>query len=1210
MAHSVEHKSREDKIKEGELPLRAWLEAANGNPQFVELLDKAKVISDVAEPGHRINLVGPSEPLKSYLQALVYQAEQRPFWVLVPDEARARLARHELEALLGGGVYIFGARELNLLESRTASGDDEKRRARVLSLICRRAYKAVIVPATATLDILPDPEVFASLGFALELGQLIDPQEVVEQLISAGYEASCLAERAGQFARRGDIIDIVTAVISPDIPLRGYRISFFDIEIDNMRLIDIDSQRSISNLDHVEISPVKEFIISQEQRAVMAAQILEESEAAAQEVWRQGGSREDGERLRQLGRREAERLEMGLALPAQDRWLSLIHPEKNTIFSYMPPEERLWLDEIIHIKKRLDAAGAAWHQSFKSYLEKGDVLPLCIDVRLSSADTMRALDKVPRVIAVANLYSAGNGLPGAVRIDITGRIPAPYYRRNEALATDLESWQDENIETVIFAGSPKRAEQLRRRLGDIFLDSVHISAAKMAHGVLWRGGNISILGVEDVFGEAAMRRQPAKYSGGKRYRFFGDLTVNEIVVHEEHGVARYLGLKTMRTSGGEHDYLHLQYADGDIYIPTDNIDRISKYVGADSNEPKLSRMGGVEWQRQKMRARSSIRKMVTDLVALYAQRQQIKGHEFAPDTVWQQDFEDDFIFEETPDQVRVISEIKQDMESPKVMDRLLCGDVGFGKTEVAFRALFKAVMDGKQAALLAPTTVLVQQHFLKLKERLGEVPLRVRMLSRFISPKEQRETLKRLARGEVDVVVGTHRLISRDVRFKNLGLLVIDEEQRFGVDHKEILKSRFPDVDVLSMTATPIPRTLHMSLSGIRDISLLEVGPTARRSVLTYVAEYDEDIVTEAILREVGRGGQCFYLFNNTYRINRKATELGKLLPGVRLGVAHGKMSERQLENIMAAFVAGEYDVLVCTTIIESGLDMPNVNTIVVENADRMGLAQLYQIRGRVGRSERQAYAYITYPANTSLTETAEKRLAAIRDFTDLGSGFKIALRDLEVRGAGNLLGAEQSGNLGAVGYELYCKMMEEAVAELTGGQVPVPAEAAKVDLDVNAYIADVYIADEAQRLDMYRRMAELRTAEDYRDIMDELDDRYGELPRETQHLLDVAYIRAYAERFGISRVSVRRGDIALILSTTRKPDMEAISALMSQPKEAGRLEFNAGAKPHIIYRRAAEDRDVVLQKLRKLFLATEAFLAKNKEARANVEVGDARLHQ
>lgn len=1172
-------------------PLDLWLEKAKTDRAFSDFLSaisRSKNDEGISIPAHKaVNLIGPSDPQKSYLQALVYEEERSPFWVLVADELRARLAAQELRAFLGNGVFVFSSRDLHLLDAKAASRDQERRRLAILQRIRSGDYKALVVSAASLLNKLPSPEVYGKAEIELAQGDIIAPEELSKRLAAAGYEKAKLADQSGQFARHGDVIDIIITSAAAELPPIGLRVSFFDIEIDDLRLIDLETQRSTGTVKSFVIPPARELILEENRIDQLAAEIRDAGEEAARSALQQGGSRSDYERLRLLGSRDAERLQGQIPFAALDRWLPLIYPDSACIFDYASPATRFWLDEMAKFSKLLDAEHASWIQELAANIENSHALPLTEAARGNPSTVRRRIDQRGSFISMAQIDSAGNGLPGAKKLKLGGRVQDHYKGREENLYIDLASWRDAGHETALFAGSASRREQLDKRLRQHNLYHAFASQETLIQGFFWPEGRISVLGSQDLFGidKPARRR---KYGGGQVISLFSDLEPGELVVHEDHGIAKYRNLKKIRSSSGERDYLHLQYADGDLYIPVDALDQIRKYISTDERKPRLSKLGGTEWERQKTKARESIKRLATDLVALYAKRRQIKGYAFSPDTVWQREFEEAFPFEETEDQLRVIAEIKHDMEEPHVMERLLCGDVGFGKTEVCFRALFKCIMDNKQAALLAPTTVLTQQHYNKLCERMGDLPANIRMLSRFVPEQEQKKTLEDLRKGKVDIIIGTHRLLSQDVVFSDLGLLVIDEEQRFGVDHKELIKERYPALDVLSLTATPIPRTLHMSLSGIRDISLLEEGPEDRRPIQTYVMEYDENVAVEAILRETGRGGQSFYLFNNTYKIEDRAAGLRELLPGVRIVTAHGKMSEHHLEQVISDFIAGDYDVLVCTTIIESGIDMPNVNTIVVENADRLGMAQLYQIRGRVGRSERQAYAYITYPQDKVLTETAEKRLVAIRDYTELGSGFKIALRDLEVRGAGNLLGAEQSGNLGAVGYDLYCKMMDEAVKVLTGVE-PEPAPAhALVELEVDAFLSERYIRDNGQRIDMYRRIAELETAACYRDVLDELTDRYGDLPVEALTLCDIAYIRSFAGRAGFSRVSVRGHDVIFSFTEDGRSDMDLVSRIMAVEKEKNHLQFQAGHKPQIIFQQAARAHKDTAARIRQLFLAAE----------------------
>ncbi|HZK28710.1 MAG TPA: transcription-repair coupling factor, partial [Clostridia bacterium] len=824
------------------------------------------------------------------------------------------------------------------------------------------------------------------------------------------------------------------------------------------------------------------------------------------------------DRFQRSGRHDAQLVEEHLFFPSLDRWLPVFEPDPYTVFDYATPTNPLFfLDEPLIFSKRMDASHAGFSARVSGFIEKGETFPISSDCQVTPADVFRCVDAEKSFLALIDLPVSGNGLPGASEITFRAR-PSDRYKNNpDKIGEHVSDILHRQGVALLFAGSVGRGEQLSSFLVERGIETAIVLPQRLPRGFVFEEPPLIAVGTEDLYGVS--RKKTRRKTRFQREVFFGGLTPGSLVVHEEYGVGKYQGTETIRTSDGERDYLTVVYRDGVLHLPVDRMEVLSSYIPVGDTKPKLSKLGGVEWHRQKERARTAIKRLVTDITALYAERRALKGYAFSPDTPWQGEFESSFPYEETDDQLRVVAEIKSDMESEKVMDRLVCGDVGFGKTEVCFRALFKCVMEGKQAALLAPTTVLVSQHYNNLRERLEGFPVTVKQLSRFVAPKEQEQTIKELARGQVDIVIATHRLLSKDIAFRDLGLLVIDEEQRFGVDHKEMIKALSPSVEVLTLTATPIPRTLHLSLSGIRDISLLEEGPEDRLPVQTTVIEYDEDLIVDAILREQARHGQVFYLFNNTHKIDGRTAELAEKLPGVRFGIAHAKMSERQLEQVIADFIAGEYDVLVCTTIIESGIDMPHVNTLIVEDADRFGLAQLYQLRGRVGRSDRQAYALITYRPDRILGEAAQKRLTAIRDFTELGSGFQIALRDLEVRGAGSLLGAQQSGHLGAIGYDLYCKMLEESIIEERDGQAPEKKAQTIVDLAVDATLPATYVREGEERLEVYKRIASIQDIRDYQDVYDELLDRFGDLPRETVTLMDISFIRAFGERAGLSRI-------------------------------------------------------------------------------------------
>ncbi|HAL73992.1 MAG TPA: transcription-repair coupling factor [Clostridiales bacterium] len=1137
-----------------------------------------------AGPARHINIVGPNDTQKAWLAMALSQTDGRCPVILVPDELRARALAADLKAMTDKPVLVFRGRELNLTDAEAVSRESELKRLAILSALSSPdSFGALVVTAAAALQKVMPRQTFEQRLIRLQVGQRLGMDELCRQLLANGYERMRLVDGPGQFAQRGDIIDIVPASPEDGEPEQGIRLSFFDIEIDAIKLFDLESQRSSSMLQSVVLPPAREILIEAGHSDRLAESIIAAGQAARAEMSMDGAGREAADGIRNLCRHDAERVSARIVFAGLDRWLPLIYPDADSILDYCPHNKTvLFLDEPLRFRNRLDAAQAEWAERIKSMLAKGQALPMTADAVFRGGDISIKLDRSSRIMALCQIASSGNGMPGAAEINVQGRPADSYRGREEQLIRELSDWRRTGGLALLFAGSEARQSRLRGLLSEHGLDEAVLDRS-LPRGFVWPAAGLLVVGTQDIFGSERPARR--RHQAGIRIDLFSDLVPGEMVVHEAHGIGRYEGLVNLENKGVRRDYLKIVYAgDDSLYIPMESLDQIQKYVGAEGKEPKLSKLGGQEWTRMKERARDSIRKLATDLIKLYAERSSVKGFAFSPDTVWQQEFEENFPYEETEDQLRSIQEIKQDMESDKVMDRLLCGDVGFGKTEVAFRAMFKCVMDSKQALLLAPTTVLAQQHYENLNRRMAGFPVNIGLLSRFASEAMQKNTLHGLAYGKIDIAVGTHRLLSKDVKLKNLGLLIVDEEQRFGVDHKEQIKAISPNIDVLTLTATPIPRTLHMSMSGIRDISVLEEPPHDRRPVQTYVMEYDEEILVEAMLREISRNGQVFYLFNDTRRIMEKAAALEKLLPGARVAFAHGKMSEKRLEEIITEFIEHQSDILVCTTIIESGIDMPNVNTIIVEDADRLGLAQLYQLRGRVGRSDRQAFAYVTYRRDKVLSEVAEKRLAAIRDFTELGAGFKIALRDLEVRGAGNLLGAEQHGQLDAIGYDLYCRMLEETIQEMQG-KAPVRKIQASIELDIDAFITKSYIPDEGQRMDMYRRVAAIDTAAEYQDVLDEMLDRYGEPPAAAIALADIAFVRASAEKSGFAAIRQQQQNLVLNYADNIQPDMAVLSKLLNLPAYKGQLLFNAGTKPYVVFRNAAREKVSVAENLRKLFI-------------------------
>lgn len=1129
-----------------EVSLNDLFDLAKKESAFANIIHAIKNDNKVS-----INVVGPTQSQKTFLWSALANIYEKNIVLLVSDELRARALKDGFEQFGFTNTHVFRQRELNLYDAYASSREIELQRLATLYEMISDSPGIFIITGGGALSILMKRKVFCEYIIKIGLNETYDLDKLCEELLAMGYERMKTTDAPGQFARRGDIVDIVlpSEINEPDSQRTGIRISFFGEGIDSIKRYDLNTQRSIEMLDAIEIYPSREIIYSPEN-----------SDDIARKIEKLHGAKDNFAH-------DIDRIRSNTFFPGIDRYIPIIFENRTSPLDYFNSYDTIFvIDEIARVQERMETYITGFLQTFEFIKQKGNALSIFEKLTLGPSEVLGCLDKKNYLLHFANLGVSGNGLPKSREVKITGRDVDIRRGNEKLLAEDIVSYTNEGITPFIAVSSSDRQERLKLVLSEYSAFPNFINFP-IKTGFEYLGAGFVLIGEGQIFG---IRQKRIKRHGkGMTIDLFSDLQAGDLVVHDLHGIGKYLGLTSIENKSGTRDYLKIMYLKGDLlYISMDNLDQIQKYVGSGGREPTLSRLGGQEWNRLKDNARSSIKALATDLVKLYAERMAIKGHVFSPDTIWQKEFEESFVFQETADQERSIEEIKQDMESSKVMDRLLCGDVGFGKTEVAFRAMFKCVMDGKQAAMLVPTTVLAQQHFDTLNERLKDFPVEVGILSRFESSSDIKASIKRIKEGKIDIVIGTHRILSKDINFKNLGLLVIDEEQRFGVDHKEKLKENFPKVDVLTLTATPIPRTLQMSMSGIRDISILEEAPPDRRPVQTYVMEYDSQIISEAMIREISRKGQVFYLFNNTSRIYAKAAEIEDMIPGARVGIAHGQMRERTLEKIIEEFLNKEYDVLVCTTIIESGVDMPNVNTIIIENAHNFGLSQLYQLKGRVGRSDRQAYAYITYMQDKIITETAEKRLTAIRDYTELGSGFKIALKDLEVRGAGNLLGGQQHGNLDAIGYDLYCRMLEEEIANQSGTAKEKTKEAV-IELNIDAYIPEKFLSLEAERMDMYRRIGDIKDMETYMDVLDEITDRFGEPPENVITLARISFIRNVAGRAGFSRIWVKGDSVLMSYEDGAKPDMESLSKLINHPKYKGRILFNAGNKPYITIRKA-----------------------------------------
>ena len=1014
----------------------------------------------------------------------------------------------------------------------------------------------------------------------IERGGILQENGLAEKLVAFGYEKSYQVESPGQFSVRGGIIDIFD--LTEENP---YRIELWGDEVESIRSFDILSQRSIEKLESISVFPATEFVL--DDAGIREGLKKLEAEAKRQEkVFRDAFQTEEAARITAQVRDLKEQLTEFKSKVNLEGYIRYFYEETVTLpemLTYMsetngPGKPLFFLEEPARLKEQADAVELEFRESMSQRAEKGLCLPGQMDI-LYSGEEVAARLLGGSVVTVATMDTKGGYFKPERRIDVAARSLAPYNNSFEALVKDLKQFKRKGYRVLLLSGSRTRAKRLAEDLRDQELAAVYTEDPfrEVQPGeVLTYYGHVSrgfeypllkfvVLSETDIFGAEKKKKKAKKLYQGQKIKDMGELKIGDYVVHESHGLGIYRGIEKVEMEGVVKDYIKIEYRDGgNLYVLATGLDVIQKYASAEARRPKLNKLGSKEWEKTKTRVRGAVSEVAKDLVELYASRQSGEGYKYGPDTVWQREFEEMFPFEETEDQLNAIAETKADMESGKIMDRLICGDVGYGKTEIALRAAFKAVQEGKQVAYLVPTTILAQQHYTTFVQRMKDFPVRVELISRFRTPGELKKTIGDIQKGLVDICIGTHRILSTDVKFKDLGLLVVDEEQRFGVAHKEKIKKLKENVDVLTLTATPIPRTLHMSLVGIRDMSVLEEAPEDRLPIQTFVCEYNEELVREACVRELAREGQVYYVYNRVNNIADVAARIAKLVPEASVAYAHGQMKEHELEKIMYDFIAGEIDVLVSTTIIETGLDISNVNTMIIHDSDNMGLSQLYQLRGRVGRSNRTAYAFLMYRRDKILKEVAEKRLEAIREFTDLGSGFKIAMRDLEIRGAGNLLGVQQHGHMEAVGYDLYCKMLNEAVQTLKGVRT-VEDFTTLIDLDVDAFIPPAYIMNEVQKLDIYKRIAGIENLRERDDMKDELLDRFGEIPKSVDNLLRIALIRVGAHRLYMTEVKGKNGRITFTFRPDAAVNPQRIPELLG--KFGKDLAFTAYGTPFFTYK-------------------------------------------
>nr|WP_245575534.1 transcription-repair coupling factor [Alkalicoccus chagannorensis] len=1107
-------------------------------------------------------ITGVTGSARAALPAAVFKETKAPQLVVAHNLLQAQKLYDDLVTFLGeDDVYLYPVNELISAEVAVASPELRGQRIEALNHWAEGHGGIIVTPAAGLRRLLPPPGVWKEAQQHLTVGSDIDVDQLLEDLVRFGFQRSGMVGAPGEFSVRGGIIDIYP--LTESHPLR---IELFDTEVDSIRRFDMETQRSLEQVEAVSFGPAREMMLTSEEYQQAAARLesqLGHTLSHMQEETLRG-------KLSDYLGEEIDRLRQETPFEAMYKYMSLFYDKTYTLLDYLPEGGSVMIDEpsrVHEVIQTLDREEAEWHTTM---LSEGRI-PRDIPLSQSWEDVMQA--QVRRVyFSFFARKLPGTNVQGSKNLQ--AKSMQEFHGQMNVLKTELERWKEAGQAVVFACASADRAQRLKSVLDDYEMEAAvtaehteptagqaQIAAAPLTAGFELPLQKLIVVTEEEVFSKKKPnkpKRRTQKMSNAERIKSYSELHVGDWVVHVNHGIGKYLGMETLDLGEMHKDYMHISYAGNDkLYVPVEHIDQVQKYVGSEEKEPKLYSLGGSEWKKVKRRVESSVQDIADDLIKLYAERERSRGHAFSPDGPEQREFEVAFPYQETEDQLRAIEEIKEDMERDRPMDRLLCGDVGYGKTEVALRGAFKALMDGKQVAILVPTTILAQQHFETIRERFQDFPVKAGLLSRFRSRKQLKDTAQGLKDGSIDIVVGTHRLLSKDIQFKDLGMLVVDEEQRFGVTHKEKIKQLKANVDVLTLTATPIPRTLHMSMLGVRDLSVIETPPENRFPVQTYVVEYNDALTREAIEREMARGGQVFLLYNRVEDIESMADRIDMLVPDARVRFAHGRMTETELESVMMDFLEGEADVLVTTTIIETGVDIPNVNTLIISNADRMGLSQLYQLRGRVGRSNRIAYAYFTHQRDKVLTEVAEHRLQSIKEFTELGSGFKIAMRDLSIRGAGNLLGAQQHGFIASVGFDLYSQMLKEAIDERKAvideqsGHPEPEKEAPDIELDVkvDAYIPQDYIADSRQKIAMYQRFRAIRTEQELQDLQDEMIDRFGEYPEEVDHLFSISKIKILAREHSVESLSEKKEVCTFVLNeaVTKAVDGSALFTLANK---------------------------------------------------------------
>lgn len=1154
------------KIGDDNMSFQNIIRPLEGMPEYKLFMDSIK------GSGKSIEAYGISDTQKSLISAAVGSSLNKNCLVITHNEIAARKLYEDISFLTPDSALLLHSGEIIFHRIDAKSSEISQQRLTAINQLLSSKTKVVCASIEALIQKMVPGDRFTKIKKSIKLGDTIDTSELISHFTMSGYERVDMVEGKGQFSIRGGIIDFYP--LTEDNPVR---IELFGDEVDSLRQFDVLTQRSIAKIEEVEINASRELILKEEEIKEAAVSLKSCLDKRLKSL-NTSGKKKEAEKLHENLMKDLDKLLQGCYFEGIERYISFFKIDFHSILDYLK-DFTVIIDEPNRVKQRYENINLEFLEHFKQLMETNEVVSEQYNAYFTYDQLLLKL-KEHKCISFNTLLKSSPDFKPDTIISFISRSMHPFHGKLDLLMDELMQWKDKKYKILILSGTADRGKRLvyslrEQNINAIYKDELDIELQEghiiVMPGTLNSGFEFpsiryAVISDREVF---AVQKKEAPKKKGRLIKVFTDMKVGDYVVHENHGIGQYVGVEKLTVGGVIRDYLHIKYGGNDkLYIPTDQLDMIQKYIGGEDKLPKLNKLGSTEWSKTKAKAHKNIQVLAIDLLKLYAERQQMIGHAFPADTRWQKEFEDMFPYEETEDQLRCIEEIKQDMERSRTMDRLLCGDVGYGKTEVALRAAFKCVMENKQAAILAPTTILAQQHYNTCIQRFASFPVKIEVLSRFKSQSELKRAMQDIKNGTVDVIIGTHKLLQDSVKFKDLGLLIIDEEQKFGVAHKEKIKSLKTNVDVLTLSATPIPRTLHMSMIGIRDISVIEQPPEERYPVQTYVMEHNEDVIRDAIVKEIARGGQVYYLFNRVRSISKVAAQIKELVPDARVAYAHGQMDERILEDTMLDFYNGEFDVLVCTTIIEAGLDIPNVNTIVISDADKMGLSQLYQLRGRVGRSNRLAYAYFTYQKDKVLNEVAEKRLQAIKEFTEFGSGFKIAMRDLEIRGTGNLLGREQHGHMEAIGYDLFIKLLEDTLRGLKGEEAVQQVETS-IELQINAYIPETYITDENQKIEMYKKIASIESKQELYDIEEEVEDRFGDIPSVTRNLLAIAYIKQMAQKCGISNITQKGSNIIIKFKLDKY--INAQTAMEVAAAYKSKILFTASEQPYFTLRAGDE---------------------------------------